>query len=186
MSPALIVAEKGGSTNGENGAIDGENGAINGENGATNGENGATNEENGATNRENGATNGGNGFTDGENGATKKKTYPAPLKRTGALDGSFDFEDATPAIGREYPTVNIVDDLLHASNSDEILRDVAITSKSLTVSRAQELCFHVYDLLDDSLRLTDLDTKQSRSAVSSSSVRRTISQTTCRRSSSRS
>lgn len=32
-------------------------------------------------------------------------------------------------IGREYPTVNIVDDLLNAENSDELLRDLAITGE---------------------------------------------------------
>lgn len=57
--------------------------------------------------------------------------YPAPLKLSGALD-KFEFEDTTPAIGREFPTVNIVDDLLNASNSDELVRDLAITSESLS------------------------------------------------------
>jgi alpha-ketoglutarate-dependent taurine dioxygenase len=55
-------------------------------------------------------------------------SYPAPLKLSGALD-QFTFEETTPVIGREFPHVNIVDDLLHASNSDELVRDLAITSK---------------------------------------------------------
>lgn len=54
--------------------------------------------------------------------------YPAPLKPTGALD-KFESEETTPAIGREYPAVNIVDDILNASNSDELVRELAITSK---------------------------------------------------------
>lgn len=55
------------------------------------------------------------------------KQYPAPLKKTGVLD-KFSFEETTPAIGREYPNVNIVDDLLSAENADELVRDLAITS----------------------------------------------------------
>lgn len=54
-------------------------------------------------------------------------TYPAPLKLSGALD-KFSFEDTTPAIGREFHNVNIVDDLLNVANSDELIRDLAITS----------------------------------------------------------
>lgn len=38
------------------------------------------------------------------------------------------FEDTTPAIGREFIDVNIVEDLMNADNSDGILRDLAITS----------------------------------------------------------
>jgi hypothetical protein len=58
-----------------------------------------------------------------------KKPFPEPLKLSGALD-KFTFEDTTPVIGREFGNVNIVDDLLKAANSDELLRDVAITSES--------------------------------------------------------
>lgn len=57
-----------------------------------------------------------------------KSEYPAPLKPSGALD-AFKFEETTPIIGREYFGVNIVDDLLNAPNSDELVRDLAITSK---------------------------------------------------------
>jgi hypothetical protein len=56
------------------------------------------------------------------------KAYPSPLLKSGALDGKFKFEEATPIIGREYPTVNIVDDILNASDADELIRDLAITS----------------------------------------------------------
>lgn len=62
-------------------------------------------------------------------GPTDQPRYPAPLKPSGALD-KFTFEETTPIIGREYPTVNIVDDLLNAPNSDELVRDLAITSTS--------------------------------------------------------
>lgn len=57
----------------------------------------------------------------------KQQSYPKPLKLSGVLEG-FAYEDVTPLIGREFPKVNIVDDLLNASNADELLRDVAITS----------------------------------------------------------
>ena len=52
-----------------------------------------------------------------------------PLKLSGALD-KFAPEDTTPLIGREFLNVNIVDDLLNATDADELLRDLAITSKS--------------------------------------------------------
>lgn len=51
-----------------------------------------------------------------------------PIRATGVLDASHKFEEVTPAIGREYPSTNIVDDLLNASNADELLRDLAVTS----------------------------------------------------------
>lgn len=59
--------------------------------------------------------------------------YPAPLKLSGALY-QFSFEETTPAIGREFHNVNIVNDLLHASNSDELVRDLAITSTDHSLS----------------------------------------------------
>jgi hypothetical protein len=64
------------------------------------------------------------------NGVHSKTVHREPLKASGALD-QFKFEEATPVIGREFPTLNIVDDLLNASNADELLRDLAITSKSI-------------------------------------------------------
>jgi hypothetical protein len=56
-------------------------------------------------------------------------SYPTPLQKSGALDSRFKFEEATPVIGREYPSVNIVDDILNASNADDLVRDLAITSQ---------------------------------------------------------
>ncbi|KAK1071104.1 hypothetical protein LTR33_010511 [Friedmanniomyces endolithicus] len=46
-------------------------------------------------------------------------TEREPLKPSGALD-RFEHEDTTPVIGREYPHVNIVDDLVNADNADEL------------------------------------------------------------------
>jgi hypothetical protein len=63
-----------------------------------------------------------------QDSSIKSKSYPKPLQLSGALD-KFQYEETTPAIGREYLGVNIVDDLLNAENADELLRDVAITSK---------------------------------------------------------
>lgn len=57
------------------------------------------------------------------------RQYPEPLRLSGALD-QFKHEETTPVIGREYLDVNIVDDLLNAKNSDERLRDLAITSNT--------------------------------------------------------
>lgn len=53
--------------------------------------------------------------------------YPKPLSTSGALD-RFKHDEVTPVIGREYPEVNVVDDILNAKNSEELIRDLAITS----------------------------------------------------------
>lgn len=59
-----------------------------------------------------------------------KSRNTAPLKKSGALDAAFEFEDITPVIGREYLSARIVEDILEAENADELLRDLAITSES--------------------------------------------------------
>ncbi|KAI1371789.1 taurine catabolism dioxygenase [Hypoxylon crocopeplum] len=66
-------------------------------------------------------------------------SYPSPLNLSGALE-KFSYEDTTPAIGREYLDINIVDDLLHASNADELIRDLAITisQRGVVFFRAQD------------------------------------------------
>lgn len=50
-----------------------------------------------------------------------------PLKTNGLLD-KYESFDVTPTIGREYPTINLKQ-LLEAADSDELIRDLAITSK---------------------------------------------------------
>lgn len=50
------------------------------------------------------------------------------LKLSGALE-QFESFEVTPALGREYVNVDL-SELLRAPNSDELLRDLAITSKS--------------------------------------------------------
>lgn len=90
--------------------------------------------------------------------------YPSPLRFNGALD-RFDSEDTTPAIGREFINVNIVDDLLNAPNSDELIQDLAITStmsppsmlnftsdKFSTVSQRGVVFFRAQDNLTDDLQ----------------------------------
>lgn len=54
------------------------------------------------------------------------------MKLSGALD-DYEYIDATPAIGREYPKADLVE-WLNASNADELIRDLAITSKSILSS----------------------------------------------------
>lgn len=54
----------------------------------------------------------------------------APLKPTGVLD-KFDSFDVTPVIGREFPNANLKE-WLRAPNSDELLRELAITGTNLS------------------------------------------------------
>lgn len=52
----------------------------------------------------------------------------APLKLSGALD-AFESFDVTPVIGREFPNASLKD-FLCAPNSDDLLRDLSITSQT--------------------------------------------------------
>ncbi|KAK5130741.1 hypothetical protein LTR08_001686 [Meristemomyces frigidus] len=67
-----------------------------------------------------------------------RATRREPLKLSGALE-KFAFEDATTVIGREFPEVNIVNDILNVDNADELLRDLAITisERGVVFFRAQ-------------------------------------------------
>ncbi|KAJ8107203.1 hypothetical protein ONZ43_g6809 [Nemania bipapillata] len=69
---------------------------------------------------------------------TNGASYPKPLKLSGALE-KFEFDDSTPSIGREYPKLNIVDDILNAPNADELIRDLGITlaERGVVFFRAQ-------------------------------------------------
>jgi hypothetical protein len=51
-----------------------------------------------------------------------------PVQATGVLD-SLSWEDLTPAIGRAFENVNIIDDIVNAENADERLRELALMSK---------------------------------------------------------
>jgi hypothetical protein len=59
--------------------------------------------------------------------------HKEPLQLQGTLD-QYDSFDVTPIIGREYPTANLKE-WLEAPNSDELLRELAITSQFLRFSQ---------------------------------------------------
>ena len=58
--------------------------------------------------------------------------HKEPLKLSGALD-KYESFDVTPVIGREFVDTDLAE-LLRAPNSDELIRDLAITSKLFTFS----------------------------------------------------
>jgi hypothetical protein len=58
---------------------------------------------------------------------TKSLSAVKPLETHGSLE-SFESFDVNPIIGREFPKANLVE-WLNAPNSDELLRDLAITSE---------------------------------------------------------
>ena len=99
---------------------------------------------------------------------TLKGLAREPLKSNGSLD-AFESFDVTPVIGREFPNASLKD-FLRAPNSDDLLRELSLTSSYLP-------------------RRLNLDLKsnhrrQSLNAVSSSSASKMVSMMTCRRSSS--
>ena len=49
-----------------------------------------------------------------------------PLESNSALD-SFDYNDLTPCIGREFPNANLVD-MMNSPGSDALLAELALTS----------------------------------------------------------
>ena len=59
-----------------------------------------------------------------------RNTLPGPLPYTGSLDHYPHFE-VTPSIGREFGKELQLTDLLTAPNSDDLIRDLAVLSKSL-------------------------------------------------------
>jgi hypothetical protein len=61
-----------------------------------------------------------------------------PLKLSGALD-HFESFDVTPTIGREFVGVNLAK-WLKAPNSDELIRDLAITSTCPFSSQSSRIC----------------------------------------------
>lgn len=67
---------------------------------------------------------------------TQQPEHKEPLELKGALD-QFESFDVTPVIGREFKDVNLKE-WLNAPNSDELLRDLAITSK-LAIGEAKNV-----------------------------------------------
>lgn len=96
--------------------------------------------------------------------SSNKALQREPLRLKGSLDAFESFE-VTPIIGREYPTANLKD-ILRAPNSDDLLRDLAIT-----VSRRGVVFFRKQDDLDNGLqkelvqRLGELSGKPSTSGL---------------------
>ncbi|ERF71895.1 hypothetical protein EPUS_01810 [Endocarpon pusillum Z07020] len=90
--------------------------------------------------------------------------HKEPLKPSGAFD-KFESFDATPVIGREFRGVNLKE-WLEAPNSDELLRELAIT-----ISRRGVVFFRKQDDLDNDLqkvlaqRLGELSGKPSTSKL---------------------
>ena len=73
-----------------------------------------------------------------------------PLKPTGCLD-TYEYIELTPVIGREYPTLQLID-LYRAKNRDELLRELAI----IVSQRGVVFFRHQSDLnLDDQRGFTD-------------------------------
>ncbi|KIW35277.1 uncharacterized protein PV07_01981 [Cladophialophora immunda] len=70
-----------------------------------------------------------------------------PLRQSGLLNEKFESEDLTPIIGREFPKVNIVDDLVNSADADTLLRDLAIT-----ISERGVVFFRKQDNLTDDLQ----------------------------------
>ncbi|KAF2111073.1 hypothetical protein BDV96DRAFT_499948 [Lophiotrema nucula] len=70
----------------------------------------------------------------------------SPFKPSGVLD-KFGYEDVTPVIGREFPSLNIVDDILGADNEDDLVRELAVT-----ISRRGVVFFRKQDNLTDQLQ----------------------------------
>ncbi|KAJ5428733.1 hypothetical protein N7445_010187 [Penicillium cf. griseofulvum] len=60
-----------------------------------------------------------------EDKITLKSLERTPLKPTGVLD-AFESFDVTPVIGREFPNASLKD-FLSAANSDDLLRELALT-----------------------------------------------------------
>ena len=65
---------------------------------------------------------------------TKSTVYNSPMREPMPLMGSLDgfmFFDLTPIVGTEFPAANVVN-WMKAPNSDEMLRELAVTSKPKT------------------------------------------------------
>jgi hypothetical protein len=67
-----------------------------------------------------------------------EKSHREPLQLSGALKG-FDSFDVTPVIGREFPAASLAE-WLRAPNSDELIRDLAITSALASIFPFGQAC----------------------------------------------
>lgn len=98
------------------------------------------------------------GFPVGVNEVQAKSRLEKPLKLSGTLD--VEYNDMTPAIGREFPQIQLVD-LLSAPDSDDMIRDFAVTGKYSSECRSTPLrsfgC--ILPLLGHILMLISLSTR---------------------------
>ncbi|CAG5188951.1 uncharacterized protein ALTATR162_LOCUS12065 [Alternaria atra] len=87
-----------------------------------------------------------------------------PLEPSGVLD-HFEYFDSTPVIGREYPTLNVVE-LMENPNADELLRELVyiIAARGVVFLRKQD---NLTPELQKRLvqRLGELSSKPSESGV---------------------
>lgn len=82
-------------------------------------------------------SNGANSHKEHENGTlddpvanfAPRYDHKEPLKLSGVLN-QFKHFDTTPVIGTEFPEANLVD-WMNAPNSDQLIRDLAITGERL-------------------------------------------------------
>lgn len=64
-------------------------------------------------------------------GFAQETSFPKPLKLKGVLNSLKQFR-VTPTVGTEFPEANLVQ-MMNAPNSDELLRDLAITGKQANI-----------------------------------------------------
>lgn len=67
------------------------------------------------------------GASFGGEDARSRTRCTSPLVYSGSLD-SYDHRDLTPVIGREYDNLQVAD-LLKASDSGRLIKDLAVTGK---------------------------------------------------------
>ncbi|KAL8788406.1 MAG: hypothetical protein Q9195_007285 [Heterodermia aff. obscurata] len=85
------------------------------------------------------------GTSNGQSETSEEFTPKAPLKLKGALD-QFKSFDVTPVIGKEFENVDLVE-WLRAPNSDDLIRDLAIT-----ISQRGVVFFRAQDGITDDLQ----------------------------------
>ncbi len=72
----------------------------------------------------------------GTKGIDHNERSKKPLQPTGLLE-KFEYEDSTPAVGREYPYLDLVGDVLNSPDAESIIQDLAIASElPFTFSKA--------------------------------------------------
>jgi thioester reductase-like protein len=97
--------------------------------------------------------------------SVKATTTKPWVKATGVLD-QYESFDVTPVIGREFPHANLVE-WLKSPNADELLRELALTSKHLTLDKsgsANNSKFHKEELYSSASKTTSQQTSKKNSS----------------------